>query len=114
MSVQATRRPGLFERRLLGREGSQHQNLVLIDAEQGAEVELHEVANSESFFVICGELSVSGPGFEELLGPGDMCHFHPGMGHAVRIVRGPAQFLVVFAPARVPDAASSPGDGTDD
>ncbi len=100
MAPQATRRPGLLERRLLGPERSAHQNLVLIDAEEGAEVELHQVANSESFFVIRGELLVSGPGFEEALGPGDLCHFHPGMKHAVRVVSGPAQFLVVFAPGR--------------
>ena len=46
MSPQQTRRAGLSERRLLGPELSQHQNVVLIDAEEGAEVELHRVPNS--------------------------------------------------------------------
>ena len=95
-----TRRPGIAERRLLGGELSEHQNLVLVDAEQGAQVELHEVPNSESFFVLEGELLVSGRGWEESLSPGDLCHFRPGMEHAVQVVRGPARFLVVFAPAR--------------
>ena len=113
MTPQATRRAGLLERRLLGAEWSAHQNLVLIDAEEGAEVELHQVANSESFFVIRGALLVSGPGVEEALGPGDLCHFHPGMEHAVRIVSGPAQFLVVFAPGRSPGEAP-PSTGSAD
>jgi quercetin dioxygenase-like cupin family protein len=111
MKPQATRRSGLLERRLLIPERSEHQNLVLVDAEEGAEVELHKVHNSESFFVLRGELLVSGPGFEESLGPGDLCHFHPGMKHAVRIVSGPAQFLVVFAPGRSSGEAS-PSSGS--
>ena len=100
MDVIPTRRAGIGERRLLGPELSEQQNLVLIDAEQGAEVELHEVPNSESFFVLEGELLVSGPEWEEVLKPGDLCYFQPGMEHAVRVTRGPARFLVVFAPSR--------------
>jgi len=99
MAVRPTRRAGLGERRLVGPDLSAHQNLVLIDAEEGAEVELHEVPNSESFFVLEGELLVSGRGWQESLGPGDLCYFPPGMEHAVGVVRGPARFLVVFAPA---------------
>jgi len=99
MQARPTRRTGIDERRLVGPELSEHQNLVLIDAQEGAEVELHEVSNSESFFVLEGELLVSGNGWQEPLGPGDLCYFPPGMEHAVRVVRGPARFLVVFAPA---------------
>jgi quercetin dioxygenase-like cupin family protein len=106
MSPQQTRRAGFSERRLLGPALSKHQNVVLIDAEEGAEVELHRVPNSESFFVIQGELQVSGPDFEESLRPGDFCHFRPGMSHAVSVVAGPAQFLIIFAPAGTPRAAS--------
>ena len=113
MTPQETRRGGLSERRLLGPDQSALQNLVLIDAEEGAEVEQHQVANSESFFVLRGELLISGPGFEESLGPGDLCHFYPGMEHAVRIVRGPAQFLIVFAPGRSPDGAQPSGGSAD-
>ncbi len=100
MQALPTRRDGIAERRLLGPELSAHQNLVLIDAQEGAEVELHEVPNSESFFVLEGELLISGPGWQEHLGPGDLCYFRPGMEHAVRVSRGPARFLIVFAPAR--------------
>ena len=114
MPPQQTRRPGLSERRLLGPELSGHQNVVLIDAQEGAEVELHEVPNSESFFVIRGELLVSGPGFEESLRPGDLCHFRPGMRHAVSVVSGPAQFLVVFAPAGSAGAASGAAGSADE
>jgi|GEM_PF-2021664 len=114
MSPQQTRRAGLSERRLLGPELSQHQNVVLIDAEEGAEVELHRVPNSESFFVIQGELLVSGPDFGESLGPGDFCHFSPGMSHAVSVVAGPAQFLIIFAPAGRSGAASGKSGSADE
>ena len=114
MPVKPTRRAGLSERRLLGPGCSEHQNIVLIDAQQGAEVELHQVANSESFFVLRGELLVSGPGFEEALGPGDLCHFQPGMQHSVSVVSGPAQFLVVFAPARSQGSTTAPSQSADD
>ncbi|MBJ95934.1 MAG: hypothetical protein CMP23_15840 [Rickettsiales bacterium] len=100
MQVNATRRAGLWERRLLGADVSHQQNLVLIDAEPGAEVELHYVQNSESFFVLAGCLRVSAPGFSAELGPGDLCYFPPGTAHGVEVVEGPARFLVVFAPAR--------------
>ncbi len=100
MEVLPTRRSGIGERRLLGPELSAQQNLVLIDADEGAQVELHEVPNSESFFVLEGELLVSGTGWQEVLRVGDLCYFQPGMEHAVRVTRGPARFLVVFAPSR--------------
>lgn len=96
----STRRSGVRERRLLGPSESPHQNLVLIDADAGATVEPHRVENSESFFVLAGELFVSGDGYRERLGPGDLCHFPPGHTHGVEVGDGPARFLVVFAPAR--------------
>lgn len=76
-----------------------HQNVVLIDAEPGATVELHPVSNSESFFVLEGRLEIFGENFREQLGPGDFCHFSPDMTHGVKITEGPARFLVTFAPA---------------
>jgi len=99
MPLVPTRREGLQERRLITPSDSEHQNLVLIDAEDGAEVELHPVSNSESFFVLEGEIQVFGADWSELLGPGDSCYFPPAMEHGVRVVRGPAQFLIVFAPS---------------
>lgn len=97
-----TRRAGIRERRLLGPADSRHQNLVLVDADLGAEVELHPVQNSESFVVLAGELEVYTAGRRERLGPGDVCHFPPGTSHGLAVVTGPARFLVVFAPASLP------------
>ncbi len=100
MAPVATRRAGVAERRLLGPSQSRHQNVVLIDAAPGAAVELHPVENSESFFVLDGEIEVFGDGWHERLGAGDLCHFPPATAHGVRVGREPARFLVVFAPAR--------------
>ena len=95
-----TRREGIREHRLLGPEVSEHQNTVYIEAEEGAVVERHPVANSEAFYVLEGEILVDGPGFLERLGPGDHIYFPPGYEHGVTVQVGPARFLVVFAPAR--------------
>lgn len=95
------RRAGWSERKLLGPAESPHQNVLLCEGEPGATVEVHRVANSESFFVIEGGLEVDGPGYREVLGPGDLVHFHPGMAHGARVLGdAPARFLIVFAPAR--------------
>ena len=82
--------------------------MVLIDADSGAEVELHPVSNSESFFIIRGEVEVFGDGWSELLGPGDSCYFPPGMEHGARVPAGSAQFLIVFAPCGVSRAPEPP------
>ena len=100
MKPQATRRPGITERRLIGFEFSPHQNLVVVDLEAGAEVELHPVPNSESFFVLEGEVEIFGDDWTEVLLPGDCCYFQPGMSHGLRAGSTPSSLLVVFAPGR--------------
>ena len=100
MTATSTRRPGVRERRLWTTDDCAEQNVVLIDADAGAQVEAHRVANSESFFVVAGRLRIFGPAYEERLGPGDFCGFAPGMEHGVEVEAGPARFLVVFAPGR--------------
>ena len=63
-------------------------------------VEEHPVHNSESLFVVEGQIEVSGPGFREVLEPGDLCHFTPGMTHGMRVLSASARYLAIFAPAR--------------
>ena len=58
-------------------EHSEHQNIVLIDIDQGAEVEVHEVANSESLYILKGEYEVIFSDRVELLNPGDLVYFAP-------------------------------------
>lgn len=94
-----TRRPGLRERRLLTPDDSAQQNAVLIDGDAGAEVELHPVPNSETFYVLRGALEVFTPDGRDTLGEGDLCHFEPGASHGVRILEPDTRFLVLFAPA---------------
>ncbi len=98
--LEPTRRPGIRQRRLVGPDDSPHQNLVLVEADAGARVELHPVPNSESFFVLDGELVVFGDGYRERIGAGETCHFPPGHAHGVEVGEAGARFLVVFAPAR--------------
>lgn len=93
------RRPGFRERRMLVRPDSALQNLILVTADLGAVVEEHPVGNSETLLVLEGEIEVSGPGYRDRLGPGDLAHFPPGMVHGMAVVAAPARYAVVFAPA---------------
>ena len=97
--VVPTRRSGIKQQPFLGPADSAHQNILLIQAEQDAEVEVHHVANSESFFLLEGRLRVFGPGFDQRLGPGDVCYFPEETAHGVTCIEGPCRFLVIFAPA---------------
>jgi quercetin dioxygenase-like cupin family protein len=96
----ASRRPGLRNAKLLAASESAHQNWVLTEAETGAFVEDHVVPNSESFFVLEGEIELFGPGWRDHIGAGDFVYFRPGQSHGMRVVAGPARYLVVFAPRR--------------
>jgi len=96
----ATRRTGIRQRSLVGPGDSPHQNLVMIEADAGAEVELHSVENSESFVILEGALEIFGDDYRERLSAGDTCTFPPGHAHGVKIGDEPARYLVVFAPAR--------------
>ncbi len=102
------RRPGFTERRLLTGPDSPHQNVILVDAVEGAEVELHPVPNSESIFMVAGAAEVFDASTRQKLGPGDLAHFPPGASHGMKIVSGPARYLVIFAPAR--NAMATDGD----
>jgi quercetin dioxygenase-like cupin family protein len=95
-----TRRQGLQERRLLTFKNSPYQNLVLIEMEDGAEVELHRVETSESMFVLQGAFEVIFPNESQTLEAGDLCYFPPKTWHGLRCTGGPGQFLIVFAPSR--------------
>ena len=94
------RRPGFRERRLLTREHSPHQNVIHVEADAGAEVEMHPVPNSESLYVIAGTIDFTAPGVTRRLAAGDLAHFQPGAAHGMKVVEGPAEYLVIFAPAR--------------
>jgi quercetin dioxygenase-like cupin family protein len=102
------RRPGFAERRLVGPAQSSQQNLVLIEAESGSEVEMHRVGNSECLLFFEGSFEVTVPGQEQLrLEAGDMVYFPPGMSHGLRCVAGPGRYLIVFAPAAAGASASA-------
>ena len=77
-----------------------HQNIVLIESAQDAEVEVHEVGKSESLFILEGEYEVISSDEVELLNPGDLVYFAPQTSHGLRCVRGPGRFLAIFAPGR--------------
>ena len=100
MIAQPTRRKGISERRLLTCADSHQQNIVLIEIEQGAEVEVHEVSNSESLFILEGEYEVLSSDTTETLYPGDLVHFPPRTFHGLRCAEGPGRFLAIFAPAK--------------
>ncbi len=96
--LQPTRRAGIMERRLL--VGGEHsmQNVVFIEAQLGAQVELHQVETGESIFVVEGELELILGSASERLGAGDLAFCELGSTHGMRVIRGPAKYLLVFAP----------------
>lgn len=95
---EPTRRSGIKERRLLAAEDSPYQNIAIMDAEHGAEVEVHRVATSESIFVLRGTFEVVLPDSTQSISAGDVCYFPPQTLHGLRCAQGPGQFLVIFAP----------------
>jgi quercetin dioxygenase-like cupin family protein len=101
MEPEETHRPGLMVRKLLKGEESRLQNVVLMDADEGVVVELHEIEVSESFFILEGIFEVVlEEGGGRRLEPGDFCHFFPETCHGLQCVHGPGRFLIIFAPAR--------------
>jgi quercetin dioxygenase-like cupin family protein len=98
MEATPTRRSGISERRLLVHEQSAFQNVVLVDTEQSAEVEFHQISNSESIFILEGQYEVIGPNSIVVLSKGDFCYFEPGSSHGLKCSQGPGRILVVFAP----------------
>ena len=96
---QPSRRRGVRNMPIFGPKVSEHQNIVLASMDSGAEVEDHIVRNSESFYVLDGELEVFFEGEWHTLAKGDACYFPPNYSHGARCVNGPVQFLIVFAPS---------------
>ena len=100
LSPSATKRKGVRERRLLTQGECSYQNIVLIDIDAGAEVELHPYPTSETIYVLQGEIEILLPESTECIESGDLYHFPPGATHGLRCLKGPGQFLIIFAPPR--------------
>jgi quercetin dioxygenase-like cupin family protein len=100
LAQEETRRIGIKERKLLLPEDSPHQNIVLIDADEGAEVELHSIGNSESIIILKGRFEVILPNSIQTLEEGDLCYFHPKSAHGLHCTQGPGQFVAIFAPTK--------------
>jgi quercetin dioxygenase-like cupin family protein len=86
------------ERRLVTPDQSACQNIVLVDTEAGAQVEMHSVTKSESFYFLSGRFVATTPDERFELRPGSLIYFPPGASHGLSCVEGPGQYLVVFAP----------------
>ncbi len=93
-----TCRPGLSERQLLASGDSRTQNVVLVNAEPGSEVELHEVSTDESIYFLSGTFELVLPEGNESVGAGDLVYFESGSRHGLRCTKGKGRFLVFFAP----------------
>ncbi len=99
LTAHPTRRKGIFEKKLLSPDESPHQNIVFIEAEQGAVVEYHLVKNSESLYILEGLFAVVLADDRKIMEPGSICYFAPELSHGLECLKGPGKFLVVFAPA---------------
>ncbi len=97
--VTPSRRGGIRERTLLAPKDSPYQNIVIIDAEHGAEVEVRQIATSESIFVLRGTFEVLLPDSTQTIGAEDVCYFPPKTLYGLRCTDGPGQFLLLSAPA---------------
>lgn len=99
MNWQPTKRDGIEEKRLITPEDSPYLNVILIKAKQGAEVELHQIHTSESIYVLEGTFEVILPdGNNKSLKPREICYFPPNTSHGLKCIKGPGQFIVIFAP----------------
>jgi len=102
-----TRRPGLSARRFLTPADTLDQNVALMEADEGAEIESHVTKTSESFYILEGDFEIILEDCDRSLKPGDFCYFYPDTTHGLRCLKGPGRFLVIFAPAFAPDAKRS-------
>jgi quercetin dioxygenase-like cupin family protein len=98
LKPRRTRRPGVRERRLLSAGECGLLNIILVDLQRGAEVELHPYPTSETFFILKGAVEMILDGAVRKLKKGDMCYLPKNVSHGLRCLRGPAQILVIFAP----------------
>jgi quercetin dioxygenase-like cupin family protein len=95
---QPSKRKGINECRLLTLGDSKSQNIVLVETDPGAEVELHELRTSESIFVLKGTYELILPGTTEILKEADLVYFEPYTLHGLRCIQGTGRCLVIFAP----------------
>ncbi len=97
--AEPSRRHGIRHRRLLGAESPSH-HVVLVEAEAGATVELHEIGTNETLYVLEGRFELVLPEGPRPLGPGDLAHFPRGTSHGLVCRAGPGRFLAIFAPPK--------------
>ena len=93
-----SRRPGIRQQPMLSPESGAAQNLVLVEYEEGAAVEMHETHVPETIFVISGQLVLDLPGGPVGLGPQEAVYFEPGTSHGMHVEAGPCRCLLVFSP----------------
>ena len=99
--LEPLRHRGMRQRRLLTENDSAAQNVILVESEMGAEVEMHEIHTSESIFVLEGTFDLLLADRTERLGANDLAHCEAGSLHGLRCTDGPGRCLVVFAPSRL-------------
>jgi quercetin dioxygenase-like cupin family protein len=97
-SWQPTSRPGIRAKALLPKTSGAGHNLILVEYETGAVVDVHTTHAPESIFVLEGEVMIKTPQGEITLGPDDAVHFDPGTEHGMQALGGPAKCLVMFTP----------------
>jgi len=92
-----TQRDGVFAARLIGSGDSSTQNIAMVDLEADARVEDHEIARSESIYVLKGAVDIEFDGRSELLLPGDLVYFPKGSSHSLTPRRAPCRILLIFS-----------------
>lgn len=99
MDWAPTRRAGIRQKALFGPDQPTHQNLILVDYDPDADVELHAIGVPESIFVVSGSVRIIGPEGEDDLVAEDAVYFDPGSSHGLKAGPEGARCLVVFSPA---------------
>lgn len=97
--AEPSRRRGIRHRRLLGADSPSH-HVVLVEADAGATVELHEISTNETLYILEGGFELLLPEGPRVLEPGDLAHFPSGTTHGLVCRRGPGRFLAIFAPPK--------------
>jgi len=96
LNFAPTKREGVFAAKVIGADDSASQNVAVVDLEANARIEDHEIARSESIYIIRGAVDVELDGTTELLLPGDLVYFPKGSSHALTPRRAPCRLLLVF------------------
>ena len=96
LQFRQTKREAVFAAKAIGAEDSASQNIAVVDLEANACIEDHEIARSESIFIIRGAVDVEFDGCTELLLPGDLVYLPKGTSHSLTPRRAPCRLLLVF------------------